>query len=249
MFFNKKHTLQNKIYHKETLSSKASRARNAKKLLLLSNVFLFSGIFIFAYLVVVPSVFSYTYNPESSKFVRPFSEGVLNYVYSGINDNFYFEELNPSSWDVKTVSRNGAPEYFYITIPKLGIVDAKIELDSENMKPDKMLGHYKGTSLPGEVGNSFIFGHSSLPIFYDPTDYKTIFTKITELDPGDKFTINYNDVEYSYTVRVEKELLPQEVNPYGAYYPSLLNKSTVTLMTCTPPGWKKYRYIVLAELD
>ncbi|NCT55570.1 sortase [bacterium] len=238
-----------KVYKKETLNAKNLKHKKANKLLALSNIFLFSGLFVFAYLVLAPSVLSYTYDPEGNKFIKPFQGNVLSYVYSGINDNFYFEELNPSSWDIQSVDMADVPEYFYLSIPKLGIEKAQVDAESENMKPDEALGHYRGTSLPGEVGNSFIFGHSSMPIFYDPTNYKTIFTKIPDLDPGDKIIITYKDVDYSYTVRVEKEMLPAEVNPYGVYYASLYNKSTVTLMTCTPPGSKKFRYIILAELD
>lgn len=238
-----------KTYKKETLKAKVIKVKKAKRLLALSNVFLFSGIFVFAYLVLAPTVSSYTYSPESNYFIKPFKDNVLSYVYSGINDNFYFEELNPSAWDIDRSDRVGVPEFFYISIPKLGIEKAEVASESENMQPDESLGHYKGTSLPGEVGNSFIYGHSSLPLFYDPKNYKTIFTKITELNPGDKIFVSYDNKEYVYTVRIEKELLPQEVNPYGVYYPSLYNKSTITLMTCTPPGSKKYRYIVLAELD
>lgn len=117
------------------------------------------------------------------------------------------------------------------------------------MNPDDYLGHYKGTSIPGESGNSFIYGHSTLPFFYDPTNYKTIFTKIPELENGDIIKVNISGKDLVYKVRMGKELLPSEVDPYGQYYLDMYNKSTLTLMTCTPPGTKKFRYIVLAELQ
>jgi len=189
-----------------------------------------------------------SYKSSSLNFTKPFEGTVLSYVYKGVDDGFTFNELSSNENPVK-IERNIKYNQFLLGIPSLGIKDARVDIDSVSLDPSHALGHYSGTALPGEVGNSFVYGHSSLPFFYNVNDYKTIFTKLPELEKGDKIIINMGTKEYIYKVKIKKELLPKEVDPFSTYYPSLYNKATLTLMTCTPPGSKKYRYIVLSELQ
>uniref|UniRef100_A0A7C4TJF9 Sortase n=1 Tax=candidate division WWE3 bacterium TaxID=2053526 RepID=A0A7C4TJF9_UNCKA len=140
------------------------------------------------------------------------------------------------------------PEFYYLTIPKLGIKNAKVESRPKNLDPDKALGHYAGSSFPGESGNAFIYGHSVLPAFYNPRNYKSIFSTLSSLDVGDQFTIEYNNKTYKYAVEGKKTLKPDEVDPLATFKPSYLNESTVTLMTCSPAGTKLKRLLVYASL-
>jgi len=140
------------------------------------------------------------------------------------------------------------PDYFYLTIPKLKIKDALVETEAKTLNPDDSLGHYPGTSLPGENGNSFIFGHSVLPWFFNSNNYKTIFSTLGKLEPGDEFYINYNNSEYTYVVESTEELSPDDVDPLATIKPKYLNESTVVLMTCSPPGTKLRRLLVNAIL-
>jgi len=239
-----------KIYTKETTEVRKAKRSRAKKALFFSNILLISGFITLAYFVLNPILLSVFSKPKSISFIKPFSGTVLGVAYTSIDDGFYFSELENYKKEAsqKEVSKN-TPATFTLTIPKLGIKNAIVHTNSIEMSPDDFLGHYKGTSIPGEAGNSFIYGHSTLPFFYDPTNYKTIFTKIPELESGDIIKVNISGKALVYKVRVGKELLPKEVDPYGQYYSGMYNKSTITLMTCTPPGTKKYRYIVLAELQ
>lgn len=238
-----------KIYKKETLQERRYRLKRAKRMVYLSNVFFIFGIFIFMYFVFTPIFKSVAIRPRSLNFIKPFPGTVLGLVYTSSNEEFYFSELGDSPENNIEYTRERAPKNFELSIPKLGIKNATVKVDSKELNPKGFLGHYYGTALPGELGNSFIYGHSTIPIFYNPTDYNTIFTKIPELKIGDLIQITYKGQNLLYKVRIGKELLPSEVNPYGAYYPNMYNKSTITLMTCTPPGTKKNRYIVLAELE
>ena len=131
---------------------------------------------------------------------------------------------------------------------QLGIKDAVTETNSLSLSPDLSLGHYRGSGLPGEVGNAFIYGHSVLPCFYNPKNYKTIFSTLHQLEIGDEFTIEYNNKTYTYKVEQKKILKPDEVDPLAGYKPKYLNESTVTLMTCSPPGTKINRLLVNAVL-
>jgi LPXTG-site transpeptidase (sortase) family protein len=236
------------IYKKETLQERRHRLKRVKSMVYVSNIFFILGVFIFSYFVFTPIFKSVAVKPRALNFIKPFPGTVLGLVYSS-SEEFYFSELGGSSKNNIEYSRKDAPERFELSIPKLSIKNATVMVDSKELNPKGFLGHYYGTALPGELGNSFIYGHSTLPIFYNPTDYSTIFTKIPDLKIGDLIQITYRGQTLLYKVRIGKELLPSEVNPYGAYYPNMYNKSTITLMTCTPPGTKKNRYIVLAELE
>lgn len=226
--------------------SRITQLKKAKKYVHLSNYIFLIG------LVVVTFVFyqvrPLTYLSQNSiDLVKPYSGSVLGLVYRASNQNFSFDELSKKS--VSIIRPVSAPKLFLISIPKLNIDNANVIVDDKSLTPDDALGHYVGTSLPGEAGNSFIYGHSSLPFFYNPSDYKTIFTKIPDLKNGDKIYIKIMGKKLTYSVKLGRELKPSEIDPYINYYPVGFNKSTVTLMTCTPPGTKNFRYIVVAELD
>lgn len=240
-------TVQRK-YIKYTPNQLKKRTYFSYILFSISNLLFIFGIGVLIYFLVLPSFTNYFYKSSSKLFVKPFEGSVLSYTYSSEDNGFYFKELEDASWKYSNVSRNISEDAFYLTVPKLNISNAEVIIDSPTLDPKDHLGHYKGTSLPGEVGNTFIYGHSSLPIFYDPKDYKSIFSKIPSLEKNDKILVEFGNTEYVYNVVIKKELLPSEVNPFTNYYPSLYHKSTITLMTCTPPGTQKYRYLVLAEL-
>lgn len=239
-----------KIYKKETNSERKSRQKRVRRALFFSNFLVISGFLTFTYFVLNPLFLAVFSEPRSVGFIKPFSGTVLGVDYTSIDDGFYFSELKNYKADAeeRDVSKN-APSTFTLSIPKLQIKNAVVHTNSTEMNPDNYVGHYKGTSIPGEAGNSFIYGHSTLPFFYDPENYKTIFTKIPDLENGDIIKVTISGKDLVYKVRMGKELLPSEVDPYGQYYSDMYNKSTITLMTCTPPGTKKYRYIVLAELQ
>jgi sortase A len=87
-----------------------------------------------------------------------------------------------------------------------------------------------------------------LPSFYNPKNYKTIFSTLGSLNIGDEFEIEYNNQTYKYRVEEKKTLKPDEVDPLAEFKPKYLNESTVTLMTCSPPGTKFKRLLVNAVM-
>lgn len=131
---------------------------------------------------------------------------------------------------------------FTISIPKLRIDRVLVKVDSESF--DQWLAHYPGSALPGEEGNVFISGHSVLPQFYNPRDYKTIFSTIHTLEPGDEILVEVGGVEYRYLVKSKRVVDPQEVSVIKPPAPGRF----LSLLTCNPPGTYFKRLIVLAEL-
>ena len=201
----------------------------------------------------------YDVTPQSS------SSSVLGYL-TGFSD-FEFTELKEEpavlpSFDINLETNvpilapsaavnstlSNVPEFFYLTIPKLGIKNAMIETNSKNLEPDNYLGHYPGTKLPGMVGNTFIYGHSVLPVFFNPNNYKTIFSTLDKLNPGDTFILTYNNKDYEYVVEESKVVEVADLKPRADLKPTFMNEDTVTLMTCWPFGTTLKRFVVNATL-
>ncbi len=134
---------------------------------------------------------------------------------------------------------------FYLSIPELGIERAEVETNSVEARPDERLGHYQGSALPGEPGNTFIYGHSVLPMFFNPENYKTIFSTLNQLEPGDQILVEYGGENYIYEAERLQVVKPEEVNPL--FIPRS-GSSYLTLMTCDPPGLKTKRLLVIAKL-
>lgn len=214
----------------------------------LPSLLFFTGLFVFATQVMLPVLVFKT----SDESIELLDNTTLAGRAAGFYD-FSFEELEQKDKADVLLSNNilgeqnengNTPEYFYLSVPKLGIEDALVKTNSQTLNPSSSLGHYPGTALPGERGNAFIYGHSVLPWFFNPDNYKTIFSTLGELEPGDEFIITYNNRQYTYAVESLEEVPTSQVEPLAEIKPKFLNESTVVLMTCSPPGTKLKRLLV-----
>jgi sortase A len=209
---------------------------------LYSLLFIISGIAFLGSQVVLPLIMIETGNSNSVAVEK----SVLG-ASTGFSD-VSFEELNTFTSPPNDINtRENIPEFFNLSVSKLKINDAVIETNSFNMNPDKYLGHYAGTALPGEIGNVFIYGHSVVPFFFDPNNYKTIFSNLHKLEDGDTIELEYNGKTFKYEVFEKKIFNPEEVNPLATLTPAYLNEKTISLMTCTPPGTTLKRLVVGAK--
>ncbi len=134
--------------------------------------------------------------------------------------------------------------HYTISIPALGIRDATVSLGGEDLS--ESLIQYPGTSLPGKIGNSVVFGHSILPFFYDPENYLAIFSTLNKLEEEDEIYINYDGITYSYEVTDMFEVRPTDIQ----ILEQNSDDSFISLVTCTPMGdpRKPKRLIVRARL-
>ena len=254
---------QKKIYLKDEsfdpIYREVSRGFYAKTRIFPSLLF-FSGLFVFATQVLLPVAVFKTSNESIDLVDNTTLMGRAAGFYS-----FQFSELKllgskafPTSGGETSVlgrteneavksdepEESNFPEYFYLSIPKLRIKEAQVRANSEDLNPSTSLGHYQGTALPGQAGNAFIYGHSVLPWFFNPKNYKTIFSTLGNLEPGDEFFITYNNQQFNYVVETTNEVHPSSVRPLDEIKPKYLNESTVVLMTCSPPGTKLKRLLV-----
>jgi LPXTG-site transpeptidase (sortase) family protein len=150
---------------------------------------------------------------------------------------------DPSFKPQKYQAYINAPSVYTISIPDVDVEDMKVEIGGENL--DQHLIHYAGTSMPGEYGNPVIFGHSVLPVFYNPESYLSVFSKIPTLDKGDEIFVNYDGIKYKYLVDSYHEVQPNQVELLEQRY----DRKTLTLVTCVPPGTYLRRGVILARLE
>ncbi|OGD86429.1 hypothetical protein A2870_00985 [Candidatus Curtissbacteria bacterium RIFCSPHIGHO2_01_FULL_41_11] len=135
------------------------------------------------------------------------------------------------------------PDEFTITIPKLKIDKAKVKVDSTDFS--KSLALFPGTAIPGDVGNSFITGHSVLPQFNDPKNYRAIFTRLSDLEVGDDIYVTVEGKTLHFTVQYSKVVDPKDLSVLS---PISQNGRNLTLMTCVPPGTSTKRLVVITGL-
>lgn len=187
----------------------------------------------------------FSYNPEYSsldKYLSPVpkSEGQSFEKSPDLTkaSNWFEGGAEPEDFEVSKI------RYYTISIPKLGIKDATTAIGGEDLS--ESLIHYPGTALPGKRGNAVIFGHSSLPILFSPTNYDTIFSTLPTLSPGDEIIVSYDGITYRYIIENMFEVLPTDLEVLAQN----TSDSFISLITCVPPGHplRPRRLIVRARI-
>lgn len=210
-----------------------------------SLIFLSIGVFIL--MQVVLPLLSYTFwefssynknqflvDPYPSGKPSSFAQNVLGLSVENIG-NFPAFVINPKSPMVKP-----AYDEFKITVPKLNLKDIEVKVYSNDF--EKNLAHLPGSVLPGEKGNVFITGHSSI---IAPSAKSAFFANLHNMKKGDEIFVEALGQNFTYNVVGIKIVDPKEtwvINPpdsSGRY---------LTLMTCVPPGFNTKRLVVLTKL-
>jgi len=122
-----------------------------------------------------------------------------------------------------------------LKIDKLGLYKAVVEgVDTNDLK--KGPGHYAGTPLPGEAGNVAIAGHR--------TTYGAPFYRINELVPGDPIQLTSKQGTFTYLVKEQKV-----VGPNDNFVLDPTDDNRLTLTTCHPRFSASQRLIIIATLQ
>lgn len=132
--------------------------------------------------------------------------------------------------------------HYSLSIPKLKIEKATVHIDGQDLM-DSLI-QYPGTALPGQYGNTIIFGHSVLPQFFNPKNYKTIFSTLPTIKKGDEIFVDFDGILYHYEVIGIEEVSPDNISVLEQRYDS----EYLTLITCAPPGTYLKRLIVTSKL-
>jgi sortase A len=178
---------------------------------------------------------------------------VLFLLFSFFNERFIAPFLTPSRIvsstpiivDPQNVAVGPEPK---VIIPKINVEVPVIfgersinEEDIQRALEDGAI-HYPTTSLPGELGNGAIFGHSSNNLL-NTGRYKFAFVLLNRLEEGDIFYVQKDGIRYSYRVYESIIVPPTEVSVLDDQE----KPATMALITCDPPGTTINRLVVYGE--
>ena len=209
---------------------------------LIPILLIFSGVAIISWLLFLPILEAKASLTETSAatFVSP---SILSFS-KALKENFNLPSLPFSS----LLSAGKDISDFYLTIDRIGIKKARIIANVDTSKSSVYLtdmlagiGHLQGSSFPGEGGNVFLFGHSSLPFLFNNSDYSTIFSNLNKLKTGDKILVELAGRKYYYRV---SEVKTFKADTKTSVFESSYEK--LTILTCFPPGLLTERLVVTA---
>ena len=172
----------------------------------------------------------------------------FNYFYANLEYLFHKPNISgqyavaPSSVALKT------PNMVYVD--SLGIEAPVIYIDKVGEKYFQAalingVVHYPKTALPGQLGNDYIFGHSS-DYIWSKGKYKRIFALLPKIQKGAEIRItDQHSTEYTYVVFDSRRVSAKD----GSVLSQQGNKrKLLTLQTSYPVGTALARWVVVAEL-
>lgn len=133
---------------------------------------------------------------------------------------------------------------FLLSIPSIKVTDMTVRVASNDF--NNTPAQLPGTALPGERGNVFISGHSSLPQLLKSSGAKAVFSTLPGIKKDDDIYIQAGGQSYHYVVQGLKIVDPSEVSVLN---PPDNEGRYLSLMTCVPPGFNLKRLVVLAKLQ
>lgn len=238
---------QPQLVHKTPKAPHVSRLSKKKRKYIAFGLFAL-GFFFFGSVIFPVVQFQLEYAVKFNQLVNPLSTKFYNRSGNVLGDlttdytqisNWFVPETNAVSPDTFS---NKVSQSYTISIPNLKIKDAVVDVGSLDLK--KSLIQYPQTALPGQAGNSVVFGHSVLPQFFNPKSYLTIFSTLYKLKQGDHIIVNFDNVEYKYLVVEMYEVQPTDLSVLEQRF----DGKYLTLVTCSPPGTVLRRLVVKSQI-
>lgn len=154
-----------------------------------------------------------------------FTSGISNVTSDYKDARNWFPQIKKQSTSSQKVT-----EYEF-SIPSQRISHMKVSTVDFDLS--KHLVQYFSTSKsPIDHGTSVIFGHSTLPQWFDPTNYMTIFAHMHLIKNDDDVVLTLNGKDYHYKVFSISVVDSKDPNIFAQSY----DNSYITIITCTPPG-------------
>jgi len=210
-------------------------------------IFFVVGVALFSSAVFPILSYQLGYSTKFNKMLNPLSTSFYNRsgnILGSVNTDY----TQVSNWFVSSPSNNKKAlssnqiESYLLSVPKLKINNATVLVGSMDLK--KTLIQYPQTALPGQLGNTVVFGHSVLPQFFNPKSYLTIFSTLFKLKQGDEIFLDYDNIHYRYLIEEMFEVEPSDLSVLEQRF----DGRYLTLITCTPPGTYLRRLIVRARI-
>jgi len=151
--------------------------------------------------------------------------------------------LPPTSAEqYKEVGVTEGLDNFYLAIPALSIPAEYVSMTDNDV--NLHLIHFPGTAIPPDVGNAVIFGHSTIPQWFNPENPHDIFATALNTKIGDAINITVGSKSYTYNV-ISMTIVPADDTSYLAQDS---DGSYLSIITCTPPGTTWQRLVIKAKL-
>lgn len=149
-------------------------------------------------------------------------EALINVEFKGTAENTSADDIASATAEEKKqedenvrVSGNAVA---VIQIPSHGIKGVVKEgTDNETLK--NYIGMFKGSALPGQVGNFSVAAHNNI--------YTEIFRNLNKVNIGDEVKVTTKDNTYTYKVTSK-----QTVSPTSIEVINNTDKSEITMITC-----------------
>jgi len=161
-----------------------------------------------------------------------------------------FEDLIEVNEPFKEFGAEPVSGRFGLVIPKIFANVAVIENVNPGDKEayQRILGetggvaHAAGSVVPGELGTTYIFGHSTDASF-DVVRFNAVFYLLRKLEAGDLIISYYNNIPHRYKVVEKKVVAPDDIDDIV----NVGNEERLVLQTCWPPGTDWRRLLIIAE--
>ena len=185
-------------------------------------------------------------------FFFPIIQAELDYRFGVIDPS-----PTPKPIGFGDITATSQPEHMIIpTSTDFGIVIEKINANARVIPEVSVISereysealklgvaHAKGSNFPGEVGNIYLFSHST-DAPWNIIRYNAVFYLLRELKEGDKIVMFYKGRRFDYIVFDKVVVNSNETT----YLTNKYDKSVLTLQTCDPPGTTFRRLLVRAKL-
>lgn len=181
--------------------------------------------------------------PKTTIITQDYIQSLLRNTASSISN---IGRSNGQGWmpsSYKEMAITTQMSNYNLSIPVLGIDNAYVS--TIDIDVDTHLVHFPGTAIPPMKGNAAIFGHSTLPQWFDPTNYKAIFATAHTLKIGDVINITANNQIYTYKISTISIVDAEDTS----YLAQDTDGSYITIITCTPPGTTWKRLLIKAKLE
>ena len=170
---------------------------------------------------------------------RPLVERMLERLGAGRSIRSIDDPVQAS--DVPEISVASSVPVGRLTIPAMDLRTSYFE-GVHDAVIDRGPGHWPGTPLPGQEGNSVFSGHRAT--------HGAEFVDLDVLDPGDRIVMRVGGRDEPYTYRVRGTTIVDQSRyvPYVTRQPVAQDARILTLFACNPVWDSTHRIVVRAEL-
>jgi LPXTG-site transpeptidase (sortase) family protein len=186
---------------------------------------------------------NYNYNNNNNGQNNQYNSSTSNNQNNQVNNSYVSPQTGIDSSDIDQTKPG------LLEIPSLKVSAPLIwTQDSKNFDIDLQSGvvHYPGTAMPGQVGTTYISGHSS-NYAWAKGSYNKVFSNLGDLADNASFTITVHTkqgktIKYHYVVTHRAEYKATDQAQFANS-----GTPTVALSTCWPVNTTQKRLVVFGE--